>query len=208
MKTFKSRDEFPLRYITATSRAKQIQRKAFKAYNVKIKNRLDAMSNADRNFWSLIKELTGLSNVQSKSAPSPEALAEQFATKISNGKDQDDDGFNPNSNHSIPLSSFRVRRKDVLKSLKNLDPNKSANGFGPRFLKECAVVLASSITTLFRFVVKKSSYVSKWKIQRVTPVHKRGSRSDPSKYRPVTVVDNLSAVFEASIQEMGSSAYS
>jgi len=115
---------------------------------------------------------------------------------MSNGKDEEDDDFTPNSDHSIPLSSFKIRRKDVLKSLKGLDPNKSANGFGPRFLKECAVVFEPAVTRLFRMIVKKSSYVSNWKIQRVTPVHKRGSRSVVSKYRPVTVVDNLSVVFE------------
>ena len=53
--------------------------------------------------------------------------------------------------------------------------------------------------------MKKCSFVSKWKIQRVSPVNKRGSKSDPSKYRPVTVVDNLSAVFEDSLKPQFSS---
>ena len=79
------------------------------------------------------------------------------------------------------------------------------NGFGNRFLKECASVLADSVVTLFKLIVKKCSFVSKWKIQRVTPVHKRGSKSGPSKYRPVTVVDNLSAVFEDFLKSQFSS---
>ena len=200
LKAFKTRDEFPDRYISATRNAKIIQRKAFKAYNVKLKARLDGMSTADRNFWSLIKELSGLSGSKSNAAPDAEALADHFAQKMSNGKDEEDNDFIPNSNHSIPLSAFRIQRKTVLNSLKKLDPNKSTNGFGNRFLKECAEVLEPTVTKLFRFIVQKATYVSKWKIQRVTPVHKRGSKSDPSKYRPVTVVDNLSAVFEDTIK--------
>ena len=82
----------------------------------------------------------------------------------------------------------------MLKSLKKLDPNKSINGFDPRFLKECADVIEPAVTRLFKIIVKKSTFVSKWKVQRVTPVHKRGSKSDPKKYRPVSVVDNLSAL--------------
>ena len=66
-------------------------------------------------------------------------------------------------------------------------------------------VLADSVVTLFKLIVKKCSFVSKWKIQRVSPVNKRGSKSDPSKYRPVTVVDNLSAVFEDSLKPQFSS---
>ena len=196
IKTFKSRVDYPERYIKACVSSKLIQRRAFKEYNIKIKKQLEEMSSADRNFWSLIKDLTGLSTSKSNAAPSVEDLADHFATKMSNGKDEEDDDFIPNNRDQIPLSTFRIRHKDVLKSLKKLDPSKSTNGLGPRFLKECAVALAPAVTRLFRLIVRKSSYVSKWKIQRVSPVHKRGKRSLPKMYRPVTVVDNLSAVFE------------
>ena len=69
-KTFKTRSEFPERYLGATHLSKQTQRKSFKECNVKIKTRLDEMSTADSNFWSLIKELSGLSSSRSSSAPS------------------------------------------------------------------------------------------------------------------------------------------
>ena len=93
---------------------------------------------------------------------------------MSNGKDEEDDDFTPNDDTYIPLSSFKIRHKSVLKSLKRLDPNKSTNSFGPRFLKECAVALAPSVTRPFKLIVKKASFVANWKMQRVTPVHKRG----------------------------------
>ena len=140
-----------------------------------------------------------MSTSKSNSVPSPEALADHFATKMSNGRNEDDD-FTPNDDSCIPLSTFKIRRKTVLKSLKKLDPNKSINGFGPRFLKECAEVVEPAVTRLFKIVVKKSAFVSKWKVQRVTPVHKRGSKADPKKHRPVSVVDNLYAVFEDTLK--------
>ena len=110
------------------------------------------MSNADRNFWALIKDLSGLSTsaARSSSTPSVKAIADHFAHKMSNGKDEEDDDFTPNDDTYIPLSSFKIRHKSVLKSLKKLDPSKSTNGFGPRFLKECAEVLAPSVTRLFK----------------------------------------------------------
>ena len=63
--------------------AKMIQKKAFKAYNSKLKKRLAEMSNADRNFWALIKDLSGLSAARSSSTPSVEAIADHFAHKMS-----------------------------------------------------------------------------------------------------------------------------
>ena len=117
---------------------------------------------------------------------------------MSNGKDEEDVDFTPNDTYHVHLSTFKIRYKDVLKSLKKLDPQKSANGSGPRFLKECAAMLAPACTRLFRMIIKRCSFVSKWKIhvQRVSPVHKRGKISLPKMYRPVSVVDNLSAVSE------------
>jgi hypothetical protein len=196
MKTFKTRSEFPERYLSATYLSKLTQRRAFKEYNVKMKIRLDEMSTSDSNFWSLIKELSGLSSSRSSSAPSVEDLADHFAEKMSNDKDEEDSNFTQNSDARCFISSFKITRKLVKKSLKKLDPSKSANGLGPRFLKECSDILTNSVTRLFKLIVKKSTYVSNWKIQRVSPVHKRAAKSSPKNYRPITVVDNLSAVFE------------
>ena len=196
LKTFKKRDEHPDRYEKACKLCKKTQRAAFKAYNVKIKKRLSEMSTADQNFWTLIKELTGLSSNKSSSAPSVDALADHFAEKMSNGKGEEDDNFVPNNTDYFPISSFKVSRKIVLKSLKRLNVSKSTNGFGNRFLRECADAMEPTITKLFKLITKKASFVSNWKIQRVSPVHKRGPKSVPSKYRPVSVIDNLSAVFE------------
>ena len=103
--------EHPERYIKATAYSKKVQRKAFKSYNIRIKKRLDEMSTADRNFWTLIKDLTGLSTAKSSSAPSSEALATHFAKKMSNGKDEEDDDFELNNDDHVPLSSssFKIR---------------------------------------------------------------------------------------------------
>ena len=57
------------------------------------------MSSADRNFWSLTKDLTGLSSSKSNAAPSVDALADHFANKMSNGKDEEDDDFTPNDTY-------------------------------------------------------------------------------------------------------------
>ena len=56
-------------------------------------------------------------------------MADHFAKKLSNGKGEEDDDFEPNNDGYIPLSTFRImiRRKTilVLQSLKKLDMSKS-----------------------------------------------------------------------------------
>ena len=125
-----------------------------------MKKRLDEMSTSDSNFRSLIKELSGLSSSKSNSARSVEDLATHFAEKMSNGKDDEDTNFTLNNDARCSLSSFKISRKKVKKPLKKLDPSKSVNGLGPRFLKECADVFAPRLTNLFKFIVKKAEFPS------------------------------------------------
>ena len=116
---------------------------------------------------------------------------------MTSGKDCPDDAFEPNDNSSVLLTGFKIRQKSVLRSLKKLDPNKSAVGVGPRFLKECSTALAPALTKLFQFVVKKAVFPSSsWKCGRVAAVHKRGKVSIAKNYRPVRCIDNIELAFE------------
>lgn len=145
--------------ITGSIFERNFQRKAFKQHNVKMKAKLDEMSTSDSNFWSLIKELSGLTGSRSSSTPSVDDLATHFAEKMSNDKDEEDHDFTPNSDARCPISSFKITRRQNKRSLKKLDPSKSVNGLGPRFVKESADVLTDSVARLFKPIVKKSKYV-------------------------------------------------
>ena len=87
----------------------------------------------------------------------------------------------------------------MLRTLQRLDTNKSVNGIAPKFLRECARELAPVLTRLFRFIVRQAKYPSTWKDGRVTALHKRDSVLLAENYRPVTVLKNLSLVFETVI---------
>ena len=184
VKAFACADESPDRYLRAVQWNKSVQRKAFHKYNLRLKSKLDKMSNSDRNFWSLVKDIGGLDSSRSNAAPDKYDLACHFADKMTSGKDEADLSLAPNSPSLIPLSSFKIRFKSVSRTLRKLDPSKSANGVGPRFLKECADALAPLVCKLFKFIVRKCTVPPGWKLGRVTPVHKRGSVALCQNYRP------------------------
>ena len=116
------------------------------------------MSNGDGAFWKLAKEIGGLEADRAQSAPCAEVLAEHFAEKMTSGKGVEDRGFTPKNPFKIKFTSFKVRFKKVLKTLKSIDPNKSANGVAPRFWKECAVEIAPSTCKMFKYIVQKATY--------------------------------------------------
>ena len=57
-----------------------MQRKAFKGYNTKLKQKIENMGTSDRHFWSLINDISGLDSTRSSSAPNAEDIVDHFAT--------------------------------------------------------------------------------------------------------------------------------
>jgi hypothetical protein len=156
---------------------------------------------SDREFWTLTKEIGGIARSNASAAPSAEAICEHFADKMSNAKDVQESEYIPADPLRVPLSSWRIRFKKVLRTLQQLDVNKSANGVPAKMWRECAVELAPVATKLFRFIVRQAKYPSTWKDGRVTALHKRDSVLQPENYRPVTVLKNVSLLFESVIDD-------
>lgn len=133
-------------------------------------------------FWQLAREIGGIESSKSSAAPSAEKLAIHFANKMSNGKGEEDLDYVPKDPIFIPLSSFKIRHKRVRQVLERINTSKSANGISPKFWKETAGVLSWSVTKLYQRITKDAHFISRWKIARVTPPHKRGSVRDEKNY--------------------------
>ena len=170
-----------------------------------LKSRLHKTKNPDKNFWDLTKAIAGLDANRSMAAPSADTLPNHFVTKMSNGAGESADYYKPCDSRSAPLSSFKIRFDRVLKCLKAVSIHKASNGVGTPFLHQCASELAHAIDTLFKYMVKVGDYIQSWKIGCITAVHKRGSFKIEKNYRPITVLDNLSAVFEDTVSPQLSS---
>ena len=98
----------------------------------------------------------------------------------------------------VSLSNFEVYEADVLKALIGLNPNKAygCDGVSPRILKQMATAIAKPLTSIFNKSLAASKFPSIWKQANVIPLHKKEARTDPSNYRPVSLLCCLSKVFE------------
>ena len=87
----------------------------------------------------------------------------------------------------------------VLRKLLPLRPSKATadSFFCNRFLQKCSPFLARSITFLFNLSLSTSSFPSAWKHAKVIPLYKhRGSQSDPSNYRPISLLPAIGKVMD------------
>jgi len=81
--------------------------------------------------------------------------------------------------------------------LRNID-EKKATGLDiipSKLLKMAASIVAPSLTAIFTKSIITGIYPTEWKMTRITPVFKKGVKSDPNNYRPISVIPVVWKVF-------------
>ena len=115
--------------------------------------------------------------------------------------------FTKDSGHSVPsldpspypdLLPFEVTVGEADVLLGELDSFKATgpDGIPPKLLKELAHVLAPSLALLYNASLKQGCLPCDWKTASVTPLFKKGNRSDPTNYRPVSLTSVCSKILE------------
>ena len=92
----------------------------------------------------------------------------------------------------------------VYKQLKALCSKKSTglSDIPVRLIKDGAEALASPLTPLMNRTINEGTIPSEWKHAVITPVHKAGSKTDPSNFRPISVLPVFSKILERAVHRM------
>ena len=109
---------------------------------------------------------------------------------------------NYNYNGSI-LRDIEITEEMVKKVLTNLNVNKSAgpDGITPRLLKKCSESLTKPLTMIFRKSLQTGDVPMSWREANVTPLFKKGSKTNPLNYRPVSLTSVVGKVFETLVRD-------
>ena len=94
--------------------------------------------------------------------------------------------------------------EEVYNMLRTLDVSKS-NGhdnISARILKETALSMTSIVTQLFNISIKLGELPDEWKVARVSPIPKSGKSSDPTNYRPISLLSILSKLLEKHMRDL------
>ena len=101
------------------------------------------------------------------------------------------------------VSESSVTELEMKNYLLNLKSEKSpgTDELHPRLLKECASTLARPLKMLFDLTMKTGTIPDDWKRAEIRPIYKKkGKKTDPSNYRPVSLTSVVCKVFEKIIK--------
>ena len=91
-----------------------------------------------------------------------------------------------------------VSEEDILKILQKTETKKAPgiDKLTGKFLKDGAEIIAVHIAKLCNLSIKTSSFPNSCKIAKLKPLFKKGSKTDPKNYRPISLLPLVSKIFE------------
>ena len=132
-------------------------------------------------------------NLASKLPPSPNAFTEsKVASYYDNIKFKD-----------LNFEFSETSPEKILNVLEGLNPSKVAgfDNLSGKFLKDGADILARPISQLCYLSIKLNSFPRSCKIAKVKPLFKKGSKTDPQNYRPISLLPILSKIIERIVHD-------
>jgi hypothetical protein len=200
-------------YITARNKSTNEVKRAKRNYERKVAT--ECKKNP-KTFWKYVKEstkqrtgigvLTGKNGqVADTDKKKAETLNEFFASVFTRETLDNVPDLELGSKASGRLMKDNIdfSPEMIEKKLKELNPNKAQ---GPdeipaRVLKELSKELATPISMIFKSSLEKGEVPRDWKSAEVTAIFKKGNKSDPGNYRPVSLTCILCKVMESCIRD-------
>ena len=196
----------------ASRRCSRILRLAVSAYQDSVHSKIQDQRLGSRQFWKITNSVLhrGKSPIPTL-LNGPEVLvssadkASLFGRMFASNSNLDD------LNHPVPLfesrtesalSCLKITVREVRSFISALSVDKAT---GPDeipiiVLKNTAPELAPILAKLFNRCISEGCFPTSWKLSSVCPVFKNsGVRTDPNKYRPVSLLSVISKLFEAVI---------
>ena len=96
------------------------------------------------------------------------------------------------------MQDIHITEPGVHNILSQLDPHKAGgpDGIPARVLKELASDLTPILTHLYQQLLNTGALAKEWKSAFITPVFKKGKRSDPLNYRPISLTSIVCKIFD------------
>ena len=187
-------------------------RKAKREHDAILFERLNTLDSSDSGWWKMVRTFFGSGRGSIPALESFDGTARKYANDnhskanllndyfISVTDIKDDENTFP---EQVPrtearLPDIQITPDDVTAVIDSLPDNKAP---GPDSVSACILKhivhsIGPLLCALFNRSLNESLFPSIWKMANVVPIFKKGSKSDPTNYRPVSLTSILSKVFE------------
>ena len=101
-------------------------------------------------------------------------------------------------NTNLYFSFSQIGHDEIMKELNNLDTNKAIQNtdIPTKLIKENSDIFANFIFENLNNCISHSIFPTSMKNAIITPVHKKGPKTSKDNFRPVSILRNISKIYE------------
>lgn len=103
------------------------------------------------------------------------------------------------SSSNTPITNFKpVTSDEIEKIISGLNSNSSSgcDEISVKILKMASDTLSPILSKLINKALVTGTFPNELKLAKVIPIYKNGNKSDPGNYRPISILSNLSKIYE------------
>ena len=155
-------------------------------------------SNDHKKIWHFIRNSSFTATKGQCSRIDPFLLNDHFSSTVTHPTDCVTQSIQQ-ADMADAFQMVPVSTSDVISLLHGIKLGSAAghDGITGRTLKTYAVSLAPSLTVLLNASISQSVFPEEWKKANVVPIWKsKGSKSDPSNYRPISIIPVMGKILE------------
>ena len=102
-----------------------------------------------------------------------------------------------------PMLDFQITTSDVLNAINKLKDKvvRTPEGIPAYFVKRISHNLLLPLSIIFNNILFENFVPVQWKESLIIPVYKKGDKSNPLNYRPISLTSTFSRIFESILHE-------
>lgn len=142
--------------------------------------------------------LDKVGKLQSNAVKMADLLQDQYLKAFSDPSEETDINITPNDENKPQLTDLDFSEEDIVNAIKLIPVNSAAgpDKFPAIILKECKEQISKPLYLIWRLSLNTGQIPSVYLQQTIVPIFKKGSKSSPENYRPVSLTSHIIKVFE------------
>ena len=173
----------------------------------KIVTKLSTLRSDPKEFWQTLDKLQQCStgkNKENSNDISSDIWLNHFKNLMQKQIVTDDkvkfitEYVNNNANWNIFNNlSFKIKNDEITKAITNLKKGKACgiDLITNEMIKASSSILLPALNKLFNMILTSGHYPSAWSSSWLKPLHKAGDRSDPNRYRGISIMSCMGKLF-------------
>ena len=177
------------------------------AEKVYYEEKFNEINSNSKQTWKLLNSLSNPCKKNKKILLKEDGIIIENKKVLSNKFKAEYSNVPPHSNVNMPLNHIDmnintfylspITNQEVFNMLFSMKTNSIFSDLPIKILRYLGEPLCVLLTSLFNFALSNNTFPSILKIGHITPIPKKGNLNNIKNYRPITIINSISKIFDA-----------